>query len=62
MLWPMARLACFTGGADPYRAPWNRLLAATKYTTHQIIRGGHIHIAAGTAPLPVRSAGEPVSR
>ncbi len=46
--WPLARLACVTGGADPYRAPWNRLLAATEQTTHEVIKGGHIHIAAGT--------------
>lgn len=48
VLWRLARLACVTGGADPYRAPWNRLLAATEHTTHEVIKGGHIHIAAGT--------------
>lgn len=48
VLWPLARLACFTGGADPYRAPWNRLLTATEQTTHEVIKGGHIHIATGT--------------
>lgn len=52
VLWPLARLACFTGGADPYRAPWNRLLAVTDHTTHEVIRGGHIHVAAGTRAAP----------
>jgi len=58
-LWPMAWLACFTGGADPYRMLWNRLLTATKYTTHQIIR-----VAPSTSPLapPRCPYGQPVSR
>lgn len=55
--WPLVRLACFTGGVDPYRAPWNRLLAATEHTTHEVIRGGHVHVAAGT-----RAAARTVSR
>ncbi len=50
VLWPLARLACFTGGADPYRAPWNRLLASTEEPMHEIVKGGHIHVAAGTRP------------
>ncbi|MEO6958003.1 MAG: methyltransferase domain-containing protein [Antricoccus sp.] len=48
ILRPLARLACFTGGADPHRAPWNRLLNSTEQSTHEIITGGHVHIAAGT--------------
>ncbi len=50
VLWPLARLACFTGGADPYREPWNRLLASTEEPTHDTVKGGHIHVAAGTRP------------
>ena len=50
VLWPLARLACFTGGADPYRAPWNRLLASTEEPMHETVKGGHIHLAAGTRP------------
>lgn len=58
ILWPLARLACFTGGADPYRAPWNRLLTSTDETMHEIITGGHVHIAAGTRAA-LRSSREP---
>lgn len=50
---PLARFACFTGGADINRAPWQLLLATTSQTTHRVVRGGHIHIGAGTrAPTP----------
>ncbi|MGI8415654.1 MAG: class I SAM-dependent methyltransferase [Nakamurella sp.] len=47
---PLARLACFTGGADINRAPWNLVLQTTASTTHHVVRGGHIHIVAGTRP------------
>lgn len=47
---PLARLACFTGGADISRAPWRLLLESTSNTTHRVVRGGHIHIAAGSRP------------
>lgn len=43
-----ARLACFTGGADIHRAPWTLLAATTTRTTQRSVRGGHIHIAAGS--------------
>lgn len=45
---PLARLACFTGGADIARAPWTLLLQTTSNTAHRVVRGGHIHIAAGS--------------
>ena len=45
---PLARLACFTGGADINRAPWSLLLQTTSMSTHRIARGGHIHVAAGS--------------
>jgi len=48
VLSPLARLACFTGGADITRAPWNLLLETTSRTTHRVVRGGHIHIGAGS--------------
>lgn len=47
---PLARLACFTGGADIDRTPWSLLLKTTSRTTHRMARGGHIHIAAGSRP------------
>lgn len=52
VLWRLARLACFTGGADPHRAPWNRLLASTEEPMHEIVKGGHIHVAVGTRSRP----------
>lgn len=48
VLTPLARFACLTGGVDPHRAPWRLLAAATTQPAHRVIRGGHIHIAAGT--------------
>ncbi len=47
---PLARFACFTGGADITRAPWTLLLSSTTRTRHRVVRGGHIHIAAGSRP------------
>lgn len=45
--WPLARLACWTGGADPHRAPWLAVedLAEVTRSTH---RAGHIVTAVGT--------------
>lgn len=43
-----ARLACFTGGSDPRRHPWTLLDDSTVDVSHQVLRGGHIHVAAGT--------------
>ena len=43
-----ARLACFTGGSDPRRHPWTLLDDTTVDVSHQVLRGGHIHVAAGT--------------
>lgn len=47
---PLARLACFTGGADITRAPWQLVAQTTAAPTHRAVRGGHIHIGAGTRP------------
>lgn len=57
VLSPLVRFACFTGGADPRRAPWRLVEGATEDTAHHVVRGGHIHIVAGTRPgSPLGSA------
>lgn len=48
VLSPLARLACLTGGADPHRAPWQLVAATTADARHRVVRGGHVHVAAGT--------------
>lgn len=48
VLWPLARLACLTGGADPRRHPWKALAQTTDDVTDAVLRGGHIHALAGT--------------
>ncbi len=45
---PFARLACFTGGVDIHRAPWRAVTDSTSDVSHEVLRGGHIHVAAGT--------------
>ncbi|MDG4828240.1 methyltransferase domain-containing protein [Solwaraspora sp. WMMD1047] len=45
-----ARLACFTGGSDPHRHPWTLLEQDTVDVSHQVLRGGHVHVVAGTRP------------
>jgi demethylmenaquinone methyltransferase/2-methoxy-6-polyprenyl-1,4-benzoquinol methylase len=50
VLSPLARLACLAGGADPHRAPWTVVLDATEDTSHRLLGGGYIHVAAGTKP------------
>ncbi|MCY7395820.1 MAG: methyltransferase domain-containing protein [Nocardioides sp.] len=50
--WPAARLACWTGGADPYRKPWRLAqdqLVDVITTTH---RAGHVVAVTGTRPGP----------
>lgn len=46
-LTPMAKLACFSGGADPYRQPWTLVTHSLQGATHTVLRGGHVHSAAG---------------
>lgn len=48
VLSPLVRLACFAGGADVHRAPWRLVETSTKDVTHRVLRGGHIHVVAGT--------------
>lgn len=45
--WPLARLACWTGGADPHREPWHAVeeLDDVSTSTH---RAGHVVTAVGT--------------
>lgn len=50
VLSPVAWLACFTGGSDPHRHPWTLLNESTVEVSHQVLRGGHIHVAVGTRP------------
>lgn len=48
ILWPAARFACWTGGVDPRRAPWQLVERDTVEVTHEVLRGGHVHLAAGS--------------
>lgn len=50
LLSPLARLALFTGGVDTSRQVWQQVLADTELTTHRVMTGGHVHVAAGTKP------------
>ncbi|MGI8867367.1 MAG: hypothetical protein ACR2F6_00560, partial [Mycobacteriales bacterium] len=45
---PLARLACFTGGVDLRRHPWQWVARDTEAVEHRALRAGHIRIAAGT--------------
>ena len=49
VLSPLARAACFTGGVDVHRAPWRLVLDTMASVSHEVLRGGHIHVAAGTS-------------
>ena len=48
VLSPLARLACFTGGVDVLRGPWTLVLDGLGASAHRVLRGGHIHVGAGT--------------
>lgn len=45
-----ARLACLAGGSDPHRHPWQAVTATAEGASHAVLRGGHVHMAAGTLP------------
>ncbi len=51
-LWPAARVACLTGGVKLRRRVWNVVTADCVEISEQVLRSGHIHIAAGTKPRP----------
>jgi demethylmenaquinone methyltransferase/2-methoxy-6-polyprenyl-1,4-benzoquinol methylase len=48
LLAPLARLACLAGGSDPRRRPWEAVGQLAPDASHAVLRGGHIHVAAGT--------------
>jgi ubiquinone/menaquinone biosynthesis C-methylase UbiE len=48
LLRPLARLALFTGGVDACRRVWKLVLTDTDGASHQVLKGGHIHVAVGT--------------
>lgn len=48
LLSPLARLALFSGGVDASRQVWQRVLSDATQTTHQIPKGGHVQVSAGT--------------
>lgn len=50
LLSPLARLALFSGGVDASRQVWRLVLADTEQATHQVMIGGHVHVAVGTKP------------
>ncbi len=50
VLAPVAWLACVAGGADPHRAPWRLVERDADDVSHHVVRGGHIHVVAGTHP------------
>ena len=51
LLRPLARLALFTGGVDASRQVWNVVLTDTDAPSHWVLKGGHIHVAAGTKSI-----------
>ena len=60
LFWPLARFACWTGGADPYRAPWRRVDTVADDVRHDELRSGHIRVAAATVnSAPPRENGPP---
>jgi ubiquinone/menaquinone biosynthesis C-methylase UbiE len=55
---PLAWLALLSGGVHPSRRVWQRVLADTTTPSHVLLRGGHVHVAAGTvASVPDGSQG-----
>ena len=49
---PLARLACFTGGVDLHRRPWQWVLRDTLEPEGRVLRAGHVRVAVGTVPAP----------
>ncbi len=45
---PLVRLACFTGGVDPHRAPWRLVRAECADVFAATLRSGHIHVEVGS--------------
>jgi SAM-dependent methyltransferase len=57
LLRPVARLALFTGGVDASRQVWNVVLTDTAGASQRVLKGGHIHVAAGTKSTSDTRAG-----
>lgn len=53
VLAPLARFACFTGGADLHRQPWQWVDRDLGEVERHSLRGGHIRVAAGSVPNPM---------
>jgi len=45
---PLLRLLGRLGGADPDRQPWDVLIARAGDARHEIVLGGHVHLAVGS--------------
>jgi ubiquinone/menaquinone biosynthesis C-methylase UbiE len=58
LLSPVARLALFAGGVDRHRNPWELALTATTDTFHEVLKGGHVHVAVGTVARPTTAGAE----
>ncbi len=46
----LARLACFAGGVNPHRRPWEWVARDASDVAERVLRGGHVRVAAGTLP------------
>lgn len=55
LLAPVVMLASFSGGVHVSREVWQQVLTEAEQTTHQILTGGHVHLATGTKPLTAHS-------
>ncbi|MBD8868256.1 class I SAM-dependent methyltransferase [Nocardioides donggukensis] len=47
---PLARLACWSGGADPHREPWRLLERDLPGATTETHRAGHVVLSVGRRP------------
>ncbi len=45
--WPLARFACWAGGADPHRAPWQMLDRDLASIVAEVHRSGHVVVRVG---------------
>jgi demethylmenaquinone methyltransferase/2-methoxy-6-polyprenyl-1,4-benzoquinol methylase len=48
--WPLARFACWAGGADPHRAPWRMVDRDLVLITAEEHRAGHVVVRVGERP------------
>lgn len=53
---PLARFACFTGGVDLNRRPWQWVARDLDDIDERTLRGGHIRVGAGSVPDTAREA------